>query len=166
MKTWNSPPVFEAWKGVLEQYKYVLLVIFLGMIFLLFPTEDNVAVEGQSLDYDVSIFETHLAENLSQIEGAGETRVVLTLRNDGQKVYVQDTQRDTSGKNITTTVTVGSGSNEQVVEVQQLAPQFQGALIVCQGGDNPAVQLQLIQAVSALTGLGSDCISVCKGNLS
>lgn len=166
MKTWKIPPVFEGWRGGLERYKYVLLVIFLGMIFLIAPSEETTIQEDNEIEFDISAFERHLAENLSQIQGAGETRVVLTQRNDGQKIYAQDTQQEATGKNTSTTVTVGSGSSEQVVEVQQLYPQFQGALIVCQGGDNPTVQLQLIQAVSALTGLGSDCISVCKGNLS
>lgn len=164
MKTWNVPPVFHEWKGVLGQYKYVLLVIFIGMIFLMMPAEE-MEETGLSVQYDVTVFETHLAEHLSQIQGAGTTKVVLTLRSDGEKIYAQDMQKESSGKHVSTTVTVGSGSSQQVVEVQQLYPQYQGALIVSQGGDNPTVQLQLIQAVSALTGLGSDCISVCKGNL-
>ena len=41
-------------------------------------------------------------------------------------------------------------------------PQFRGALVVCQGGGDPAVRLAVIEAVSALTGLGSDKISVVK----
>lgn len=160
----NLCSIFEAWKGVLQRYKYVVLVIVVGTFFLLCPTSSQEVERMATETFDVSAFETHLAENLSIIQGAGETRVVLTLRNDGQKIYAQDTQRETSGKSVTTTVTVGSGTSQQVVEVQELAPQFQGALVVCQGGDNPTVQLQLIQAVSALTGLGSDCITVCKSN--
>ena len=38
------------------------------------------------------------------------------------------------------------------------------ALVVCPGGGDPAVQLRLLEAVSALTGLGSDRISICEGN--
>ena len=47
--------------------------------------------------------------------------------------------------------------------LQTVAPQFRGALVVCAGGDDPGVRLQVIRAVSALTGLGSDCITVCQG---
>lgn len=56
----------------------------------------------------------------------------------------------------------GTGSQE-VVPLQTLAPEFQGALIVCQGGGDPAVRLNVLQAVSALTGLGADKISICQG---
>lgn len=163
MKTWKIPPIFETWKGVISDYKYVLLVICLGIFFMLLPTEEK-PVENATEIYDITAFEEHLSHHLSLIQGAGKTQVVLTLRNDGQKIYAQDIQRDIAGKNTSTTVTVGSGSGEQAIEIQQLSPQFQGALVVCEGGDKAEVQLKLIQAVSALTGLGSDCISVCKSN--
>ena len=41
-------------------------------------------------------------------------------------------------------------------------PLYRGALIVCEGGGNDAVRLQVIEAVAALTGLGSDRIAVVK----
>lgn len=163
MKNWKIPPIFENWKGEMKRYQYVFLVIVVGVIFLLLPTEEK-SLEIPEESYDITAFEQHLAENLSLIQGAGRTSVVLTLRNDGEKIYAQDIQKESSGKSSNTTVTVGSGSSEQVIEIQQLYPQFQGALVVCEGGDNPNVQLKLTQAVSALTGLGSDCITVCKSN--
>lgn len=167
MKSWKIPPIFKPWKGGLLRYQPVIMVIFVGLIFLMIPSERDQSTsitQVQEDFFDITAFESHLAENLSYIDGAGSARVVLTLRNDGQKIFAQDIQKENTGKNTSTTVTVGSGSSEQVVEVQQLSPQFQGALIVCEGGDNPQVQLKLIQAVSALTGLGSDSITVCKSN--
>ena len=52
---------------------------------------------------------------------------------------------------------------EETVTLQQISPQYQGALVVCSGGGNPSVRLQVVEAVSALTGLGADHISVCEG---
>jgi len=37
-----------------------------------------------------------------------------------------------------------------------------GAVIVCQGADDPQVRLSIVDAVSKVTGLGSDKISVLK----
>ena len=37
-----------------------------------------------------------------------------------------------------------------------------GAIVVCQGGDNATVRLAIIEAVSNVTGLGADKISVLK----
>ena len=62
-------------------------------------------------------------------------------------------------------VTVEGSSGEQgVVPLQTVAPQFRGALVVCPGGGEAKVKLELIRAVSALTGLGADSITVCRGN--
>ena len=51
---------------------------------------------------------------------------------------------------------------EDVVEVAQQYPAFLGALVVSDGGGDPQVKLDLLQAVKALTGLGSDQISICE----
>ena len=39
---------------------------------------------------------------------------------------------------------------------------YAGAVVVCDGADSAVVRLRIVQAVSALTGLGSDKISVIK----
>ena len=58
---------------------------------------------------------------------------------------------------------IGSGSSDEVVLTPSLYQSFVGALIVCEGGDRADVQLKVTQAVSALTGLSSERISVVKG---
>ena len=62
------------------------------------------------------------------------------------------------------TVILSTDSGEEAVLVTQRYPTFQGALVICPGGEDPAVRLALTQAVAALTGLGSDRITVCKGS--
>lgn len=166
MKSWNFPKTHDQWVGVLEQYKYVFVVIVVGLILLFIPissNEEDIFLQENTKElFQLSAFEDHLSQHLSLIDGAGTTRVVLTLKNDGQTVYAQDTQQENQGRTMIETVTIGTGSNQQVVEVQQNYPDFQGALIICEGGGSPKVQLELIQAVSALTGLRSDHITVCK----
>ena len=41
-------------------------------------------------------------------------------------------------------------------------PTYRGALVVCQGGDRADVKLAVTEAVSALTGLSSDRVTVAK----
>jgi len=168
---WKWPTGLAKWRGVLERYKYVLLVIAAGLFLLLLPTAGSDAAEGmaaaaqEEASFQLEGFERQLEEILSRIEGAGETHVVLTLKNDGRRVLAQDSQRGSDGSLTTDVVTVGRGSgNQDVVEVQTYTPEFQGALVVCPGGEDPQVQLRLLAAVSALTGLGSDKISICRGN--
>ena len=164
----KGPPPWAAWKEKLNQYKYVLLVMAAGVLLLLLPGGGSKEHPEQSAGtaaegFDLESFEDRLAMALSQVEGAGKAQVVLTLKNSGRKVLAQDTQRDASGGASASTVLVsGSDRSQEVVELQSTAPQFQGALVVCPGGDDPQVQLRLLKAVSVLTGLGSDRISICK----
>ena len=116
--------------------------------------------EGAS--FDLEGFERKLERALSLVEGAGETQVVLTLDGGSRQVLARNQDKDGNGGGSNTVVTVGKGSGQQeVVPLQTVAPQFRGALIVCPGGGDAATRLRLIEAVSALTGLGSDRISVC-----
>lgn len=167
---WKWPEAAQRWKGALGKYSYVLLVIAVGTVLLLLPTggrdspgeEEPAREEGTSFDLDA--FEEKLARTLSQVEGAGEARVVLTLDGGSRQVLARNQDKDGDGGGSNTVVTVGKGSGAQeVVPLQTVAPQFRGALIVCPGGGNAATRLKLIEAVSALTGLGSDRISVCQG---
>lgn len=158
-------------KEALKKYQYALLVITLGAVLLLLPEGKKQAASGEQPatewndSFDLDAFEEKLEQALSQIGGAGETRVVLTLDSGSRQVLAQDLDRDGEGGGVSTTVTVGRGSGSQeVVPLQTLAPSFRGALVVCPGGSDPQVRLQLVEAVSALTGLGSDRISICEGN--
>lgn len=165
---WKWPEAAQRWKGALGNYKYVLLVIAAGAVLLLLPTggRDSPGEEPpiQEGTFDLTAFEEKLEDTLSRIEGAGETRVVLTLDGGSRQVLARDQERDSEGGGSNTVVTVGKGSGQQeVVPLQTVAPQFRGALVVCPGGGDAATRLKLIEAVSALTGLGSDRISVCAG---
>lgn len=164
------PKGMERWKTVLDRYRYALLVVAVGVILLMFPTgESRTKAEEVPADreafFQLEELEEKLARTLSDIRGAGETSVMLTLKSGSRQVLAQDTQSRGEGERSISTVTLGRGSGSQeVVPLQTVAPQFRGALVVCPGGDDPGVRLQVIRAVSALTGLGSDCITVCQGS--
>ena len=165
---WKWPEAARRWKGALGKYGYVLLVIAAGAVLLLLPSggRDSPGEESPAREeaFDLTAFEEKLERILSRIEGAGETRVVLTLDGGSRQVLARNQDRDAEGGGANTVVTVGKGSGQQeVVPLQTVAPQFRGALVVCPGGGDAATRLKLIQSVSALTGLGADKISVCAG---
>lgn len=147
-----------------EQHRLVLLVILAGLVLLLLPAgEEATQPEPQQTqnEFDLTALETRLAQALSRIDGAGEVTVVLTLEDGPRQVLAQDSRED-QGETETVVINRGSSSQETVT-VQELYPSYQGALLVCPGGDDPAVRLKLTEATSALTGLGADKISISKG---
>ena len=136
-------------KASMGRYRLVWLVILAGLILLLLPTGE----------------EARLSQALSKIHGAGEVTVVLTVANGPRQILAENVDRDGSqGEEKTETVVLSRGSGSQeTVTVQEIYPRYQGALLVCAGGDDPTVRLQLTEAMSALTGLGADKISISQG---
>ena len=109
---------------------------------------------------------SQLEQLLSGIAGAGRVRLMLTLSGSEKTLYQTDSRTVTSAGSTTTqteTVFRQTGSSEKEPAAQSvLYPQYQGALVVCDGADSASVRLAIIQAVSSLTGLGSNKIAVVK----
>ena len=156
------------------RYKYVLLVAAAGLVLLLWPAGsreqaagDDPARPDQGESFSLEELEERLARTLSRVDGAGEVSVLLTVEQGVEQVLATD-QRLEQGEGTVDqeeeTVLISGENGEQAVVLTQRGPTFQGALVVCPGGDDPQVRLTLTQAVSALTGLGADRITVCKGS--
>ena len=164
-------PQGAVWKA-LDRYKYVLIVIIAGIVLLLWPTgerEQNTGTDSRSdvrETFDLDALEEKLSRTLSKVEGAGEVTVTLTVKSGMEQVLASDRATSVSERGNSVeeeTVLVNTGAGQETVLLTQRYPTFQGALVVCEGGDNAEVRLLLTQAVSALTGLGADRITVCKG---
>ena len=168
----------------LSKYKYPCLILLLGLLLMLLPGRRNAgkaedqaaappvgnAVANFSAQNYCAQTEQDLEQILTQIEGAGKVRVLLTLQAGQETVYLKDdeTQRSLDGEKTvesssgnTVILSRGASYNEAVI-VKTKYPSFRGALIVSQGGDDPVVRIRLVEAVSALLGLGSDKITVVK----
>ena len=162
--------VIGRWREPLERYKYVLLVVIAGVLLMLLPAgEEETMAQTRAAcpedSFDVEAFEGRLEDTLSRIDGAGEVKVILSLRGGSRQVLAQDEEWEGDGSLSASTVTVGEGAGmERVVPLQTVAPEFRGALVLCPGGGDAHVRLELARAVSALTGLGTDRISICAGN--
>ena len=144
----------------LEKYKFALIILVIGLVLLSLPTskkteEKAIITKTEQLPEDQ--LEEKLQRVLQQIDGAGRVEVVLTVKESQQKVLASD-ETETESK----TVTVQSGDGTETVTVKSLYPVYRGALVVCDGADDPQVKLDIVSSVSALTGLGTDKITVVK----
>ena len=152
----------------IQKYKYVALVLVVGIVLMIIPTEKEQATQAVltvSEDRILSV-EERLTQILRQVKGAGEVKVLLTEALGEETIYQTNedkTQNDTSTSSRCDTVTItDSQRNEQGLIRQQNPPQYMGAIVVCQGGDQPTVRLAILDAVSKVTGLGADKISILK----
>lgn len=174
MKVRLTLPSTEKLIAFLKQYKFVLILIAAGIVLLLLPTGDRKqqtaasdGMVGGEEDFSVEALEEKLGAILSKIDGAGNVSVMLTVRSGMERVLATDRESSESEDESSLqekAVIISTGTGEEAVLITQHYPTFQGALVVCRGGDDPQVQLLLTRALSALTGLSSSRITVCKGS--
>ena len=153
---------------VLKKYRYAAIVIVAGIFLMLLPIgEASASEETAPNQREVSdSMEERLCAILSQIRGAGRVQVMLTIAQGEETIYQfdQDLTTDEGGSSSQKdTVTVTDKDRGQSGLITQVnPPRYQGALIVCQGADDPSVRLAISEAVSGLTGLGTDKIAIAK----
>jgi len=157
----------ERLASIINQYKYVLLLIAAGIILLMFPANEKPEKQGISQQQEnIITVEQQLSEILSCVRGAGEVKGFLSRASGEEILYQTDENYSTSTggyDNRIDTVTVSGSDREETGLIRQInPPTYLGAIIVCQGADDPVIRLAIVEAVSRVTGLGADRISVLK----
>ena len=142
-------------KYVMVKYRYVLLVVLAGLVLLLLPDHTETPEPIADVVTEESL-QAQLEEILSRVEGAGKVAVLLTESRGGEIFY------QTEGDDQRTVLVTGTDRSESGLVRTTQSPVYQGAVVVCQGADSPAVRLAVVEAVSNATGLGTDRITVLK----
>ena len=88
----------------------------------------------------------------------GAVQVMVTLESGEQNAYATDSQSDAEGEYTRNYVLVGNSGLLETV----YTPKILGVAVVCEGGEKPSVQNQVSALVAALTGVGSNHITVAK----
>lgn len=155
-------------RSFIKKYLFVILILVIGIVLMLLPSGKTSKVQEtpvvEPLLFDDPTQE--LSQILSQIQGAGKVQIMLTKGGGERTVYQTDQQRDNSEENQSIrveTVIITDQDRAQHGLIQQImAPEYRGAIVVCQGADDVTVRLAIIEAVADATGLGTDRISVLK----
>ena len=142
------------------KYKYPILVVLVGLGLMLLPSKTEPAPERPVQLQQEPDLELRLAAILSQIDGVGRVQVLLTEESGRETLYQTDTQTDTDRRTEDTVLVEDASRTETGLVRQTLEPKYRGAVILCQGADQPSVRLAIVEAVRCVTGLGADRISV------
>lgn len=152
--------------ALLGKYKYPILVALVGLGLMLLPSEQEPTEPVEPPRAVERSLEEKLEALLGRIEGAGQVSVLLTEKEGSQTLYQTDSQTDSddSGSRRTddTVLIEDENRTESGLVRQTLGPVYRGAVILCQGADDPSVKLAVVEAVRCVTGLGADQISVQK----
>lgn len=167
---------------------YLLLAALLAVIVIPAPgkkeqekeknTSQTVQTESGQTGQAASL-EEQLTAALSQVEGVGEVKTMITLESTGTKVVEKDhpesstasqqtqnggeTQSSTSeDKDETTVYEKNSDGAQTPYVISETLPQIRGVLIVAEGGDDPVIIRQIQEAVMALFHIDVNKIKVMK----
>lgn len=147
-----------------KKYRYILLVILCGIFLMAYPSRsdaEDIAEQPEVPLQKQETLQTELETLLSQVEGAGKVHVLLTQAEGALTLYQTDedvsTGPDTSDITRKTVIVAQTGLIRQINP-----PVYLGAVVICQGGNDPVVRLAVVDAVADATGLTSDRITVLK----
>lgn len=162
-------------RGLGKKYRYTALILALGVALMLIPTggkskdtQEPVTVMEEAVsqnDFDLTVFTKNAEQLLSGIQGAGKVSLLFTLEQEGVSTYLFDEtsrQNPDDSERQTETVLTQRDGDQVPVTVTRTFPKFRGAVVLCQGAQDPNVILGIKEAISSLTGLGMDKITVLK----
>lgn len=138
---------------------------------------DSGSTQGSQSVYAAAM-EKRLKQVLGQMEGVGETEVMITLSDSGETIVEKDqkeqrnrieesdagggTRTTTEQETEETTVYVENGSEKQPYVTKEVLPKVEGVLVVAEGGDDSRVISDISDTVMALFRVEAHKIKVVK----
>lgn len=163
----------------------ILLIIMSNTIFK--HTNDNTKkdlqniqqdnpekVESNEESYEIKL-EKRLESALSTVEGVGNVKVMITLKNGREIIVAEDSSIDKSdtveedksgGKRTINSLkkddkAVLKSGNEPII-LKELQPKIEGVIIIAEGGNSVEIKNSLIKATQALLNVEAHKIEVLK----
>lgn len=149
------------------------IMLFLKMTSTKSTSSKSTTVSSSSykttLEYS-EILENKLENLLSQIKGAGNVKVMISLEGSPELVYAMDSNEKVSNnQNGSTTTSASSpilienkGSSSPLILTEKL-PKVKGVIVVSTGASDISIKLDILNSVSTLLDVSIDKINVLKG---
>lgn len=119
-------------------------IVGIALIFLSTYVDFDVGSESPQEEFSVTTYSTKIESDLqnviSQIQGAGQTKVLLTMENSVEYVYLDDSTTKT----------------------KEIEPHIRGVLVVCEGGDDPVVVERISEAVTKSLDISTAKVCITK----
>ena len=135
-------------RAVLKKYRGAVLVLLCGIALMCLPRQQETKkaavpeVQQQTLEQALEKLSGQLSET--------------------KRYQTDDTQSGSGELRQETVILTGENRVQTALVRQTEAATYRGAIVVCQGAENPKVALSVVQAVAAVTGLSTNRITVLK----
>ncbi len=167
----------------------ILILILAGVLLMVvtLPTgktsqsKESATVSEESDSMSVDMYEEYVEKRLekvlSSVDGVGKVKVMLSVKNSSEKVLAKDetysdsSSNDVSGtdssenvdtEKISTHIFYDTSDGSRPYVVMENMPVVDGAIIVCEGGDNKELVNDITNAVYGLLNIPVHKIKVMK----
>ncbi len=176
----NFPKSFLHKADVIKNNKKLALIVIAGFLIIAlifiseldFNTIDSSKIEikeEMSTEEYCAYLEEKVTEIIECIDGAGKTKVMITLSETTEYIYAtndkntrksNDASDDSAVEN--DYVIIEKDNNDAGLLIKTIEPKVRGVAIVCEGGNNSTVQNQIYSAISAVLNISTSRISISK----
>lgn len=146
----------------LKKHKNELLIavgLISALLFLLMSGgrgENDEYAESTDIQEYENKLESRLESLISDIEGIGYAKVMVSMECGLEYVYAKNTETtDTSLKE-----EYFKDSDKNALIVKEITPRVRGVAVICTGGDKALIQNKITELVSSLLGIKSTQIFV------
>ena len=143
----------------------VLIAVIYFSSFLKTPpapstNDDTLSVNLTTSEEYVAKLENKLENVISQIEGAGEAEVMITLEKGFEYVYLTEEETKLSASGNTTTSTTVVMVDGQPVLTEEIYPVVKGLVVVCAGAKSVSVKMNILSLLQTMVNVNSSNISI------
>lgn len=145
----------------------IILIVISDFGALKADTEETTTAESNifsEAEYTENL-ENKLEDMISSLNGAGRTKVSVTLECDYETVYARDgsySQKDGASDEENEYIIIDSDKQEGGLVLKTVTPKVRGVAVLCEGGDLPQVEIAVCEMLEALLDVGANHISVSK----
>lgn len=158
---------WEKWKNKIKNLKKAdyFIIILAGVLILIIavPTDGNKKQESKKTEIQTPVeeketlswetytdrMEGQLEKLLSQMEGVGKVKVMITLEDQGQHIVDKNITKSADDYE-EVTVILDVGDEETPYVTREETPRIQGVFVVAEGGGNAKIVNDISEAVMAL----------------
>ncbi len=173
----SNLPFFKKLKSI-KNIEIVVVVLIICVMFLIYfgTNKENTTSTTKSNNSTIDIqyisasqyakdLEGKLEETLSQIQGAGNVSVVITLESSSELIIAKTIETTKKSESVTTNGTTTKTENVEIIEkplivsgkngdepiiLLEVMPKISGIVVVAQGATDINVKLNILKALQAL----------------
>ncbi|MCL2675886.1 MAG: hypothetical protein FWE84_04805 [Firmicutes bacterium] len=103
--------------------------------------------------------QSEVTQIVSKIQGAGEAKAVINWES-GVELVLAASESSSPNSNTSTPIVISGGGSSAPVVIKEIYPKAVGVVVVCEGGANAKIKVDIIMSISTLLGISSDKVVV------